>query len=154
MTTFGERFKQLRKEKKLTQEQLAEKFFLNKSSISRYEQDKQIPEIDLLQKFADFFDVSLDYLLGRADIRKPESKQIYDAEELIDLLPEEYRDLFREQNIQYIKFAKEMMKSEIDPEVLLELIGITQKIKKKYPNEKEIVVKNEKIKDANKKDED
>ena len=36
MASFGQRFKELRQEKNLTQEKLAEEFFLNKSSISRY----------------------------------------------------------------------------------------------------------------------
>lgn len=69
MATFGSRFKELRKEKKLTQEQLANQFFLNKSSISRYENNNQVPETDTLKKFADFFNVSTDYLLGRSDKR-------------------------------------------------------------------------------------
>ena len=71
MATFGERFKTLRNEKQLTQDKLAEMFFLNKSSISRYESDKQLPEPAALQKFADFYNVSLDYLMGISDIRKP-----------------------------------------------------------------------------------
>ncbi len=82
MATFGQRFKELRSEKRLTQQQLADNFYLNKSSISRYEQNKQIPEIDLLQKLADFFNVSVDYLLGRSDIRNPQ-------EDENDLTPEE-----------------------------------------------------------------
>lgn len=75
MNSFGQRFKKLRQEKNLTQEKLAEKFFLNKSSISRYEQDKQLPEIDLLEKIADFFDVSVDYLLGRVEINSTQSTE-------------------------------------------------------------------------------
>lgn len=74
MPTFAERFKELRMEKHLTQQELANMFFLNKSSISRYEQGKQMPEIDLLQKFADFFGVSIDYLMGKTDIRNPYDK--------------------------------------------------------------------------------
>lgn len=97
MTTFGERFKQLRKEKNMTQEGLAKKFFLNKSSISRYEQNKQVPEMDLLKKFADFFDVSVDYLLGRTDIRNPEKEltpeekypEITDVEEAMKIILEQ-----------------------------------------------------------------
>jgi len=69
MASFGERFKQLRAEKNLTQTELAEKFYTKNSSISRYENDIQIPEIDTLRKFADFFNVSIDYLLGRTNIR-------------------------------------------------------------------------------------
>lgn len=69
MPTFGERFKALRKEKGLTQEKLAKHFFLNKSSISRYEKNQQMPEMDALQSFADYFEVSIDFLLGRTDLR-------------------------------------------------------------------------------------
>ncbi len=69
MATFGERFRQLRKEKKLTQEKLAEIFYTRKSSISKYENNVQTPEISTLQKYADFFGCTVDYLLGRNDIR-------------------------------------------------------------------------------------
>lgn len=67
MVSFGDRLRLLRKEKRLTQEELAKTFYLNKSSISRYENNCQVPEHDLLQKIADFFNVSMDYLLGRTD---------------------------------------------------------------------------------------
>lgn len=83
MNTFGERFKNERKKKMLTQDELAQKFLLQKSSISRYENNKQMPETDLLKKFADFFDVSVDYLLsGKAnedDIEKKKDKKIVEA---------------------------------------------------------------------------
>ena len=69
MDTFGKRFKEARKEKRLTQEQLADKFHLKKSSISRYENDKQMPEVNLLKEFADFFGVTVDYLLGSEYIK-------------------------------------------------------------------------------------
>lgn len=71
MITFGERLKELRKQKKLTQQQLADIFYLNKSSISRYENNGQMPENEILQKLADFFEVSIDYLLGRISEQNP-----------------------------------------------------------------------------------
>lgn len=67
MSTFGERFKALRLEKKMTQKDLADKFFLNYTSISKYENNKAIPELDLLQRIADYFDVTVDYLLCRTN---------------------------------------------------------------------------------------
>jgi len=70
MANFQQRVKELRKEKKLTQEQFADVFFLNKSSISRYEKGTQMPEADMLTRMAEYFDVSLDYLLGRSEHRK------------------------------------------------------------------------------------
>lgn len=67
MITFGERFKALRLEHNITQKDLADKFFLNYTSISKYENNKAIPELDLLQRIADYFDVTVDYLLCRTD---------------------------------------------------------------------------------------
>jgi len=77
MATFGERFKSLRTEKGLTQQQLADKInslhnlSFGKSSISLYENDKGAPELAALEKFADFFEVGIDYLLGRTNIKNP-----------------------------------------------------------------------------------
>lgn len=65
--TFGQRFKALRTQRHLTQEKIAEIFYLNTSSISKYEKDKSTPETALLIQFADFFGVSLDYLLCRTE---------------------------------------------------------------------------------------
>ncbi|ETJ18697.1 XRE family transcriptional regulator [human gut metagenome] len=69
MATFGDRLKILRTENHLTQEELANNFFLNKSSISKYEKNLQLPENNLLREIAKFFDVSLDYLLAISDDR-------------------------------------------------------------------------------------
>ena len=79
MESFGERFKELRLEKKLTQQQLAEMFYTKKSSISRYENNIQVPEIESLKRYADFFDVTVDYLLCRNDIRDGKSIDPSDA---------------------------------------------------------------------------
>ena len=65
MSSFGTRLKRLRINKDMTQQDFAEHFDLNKSSISKYEKDKNLPENQLLVEIADYFDVSVDYLLGR-----------------------------------------------------------------------------------------
>lgn len=72
MITFTERLKAERKKNNITQTQLAEKLYLDRSSISKYESGKQISETPTLEKLADFFDVSIDYLLGKTDIRNYE----------------------------------------------------------------------------------
>jgi transcriptional regulator with XRE-family HTH domain len=69
VTTFAERFKMLRIEKGLNQQQLANIFYTNKSSISRYESGQQVPEIDTIKKYAEYFNVSLDYLTGISEVR-------------------------------------------------------------------------------------
>ena len=61
---FGERVKELRTEKGLTQDQLGEIFNVRGATISRWESGQIEPDFRTLLKLADFFEVSLDYLLG------------------------------------------------------------------------------------------
>jgi len=68
--TFGQRFKELRTEKGLTQEELARDFTfkckekISKAAISQYEHSKRTPEVPLLKLLADYFGVTVDFLLG------------------------------------------------------------------------------------------
>lgn len=65
MVTLGTRLRSLRKEKELTLEQVANSVGTTKVSIGRYEKDEREPKSEMLNLLADFFDVSVDYLLGR-----------------------------------------------------------------------------------------
>jgi transcriptional regulator with XRE-family HTH domain len=67
MATFGERLKLLREQKDLSQEALGKIFHLTQSIIAHYEAGRKQPSQQTLRKFADFFNVSVDYLLGRTD---------------------------------------------------------------------------------------
>ena len=64
MVDFGERLKNLRTKKKLTQSQLATKLGLSKSEISAYENGIRLPSYDILISLTFIFQVSTDYLLG------------------------------------------------------------------------------------------
>ena len=61
------RLKYLRKTRKISQLRLALDLNMNQNTISRYENLEREADYETLIKFADYFDVSLDYLLGRAD---------------------------------------------------------------------------------------
>ena len=63
------RIKELRNEKKQTLKQMAEAFGTSNQVISRYELGQAEPEFETLIKIADYFNVSVDYLLGRTDKR-------------------------------------------------------------------------------------
>ncbi|WP_039653781.1 helix-turn-helix domain-containing protein [Clostridium tyrobutyricum] len=67
--SFGKRLKQLREEKGITQEELGKIVNLSKANISKYEKNTIEANNDTLTMFADFFNVSIDYLLGRTDIK-------------------------------------------------------------------------------------
>lgn len=68
---FGDRLKELRLEKELTQEELAKIFNTGKASISHYESNRRVPDISVIKRFADFFGVSVDYIMGYIGIRGP-----------------------------------------------------------------------------------
>lgn len=68
---FKDRLKKLRKEKSLSQRELAKTLHLSPSTIAMYETGQREPDSETLKKIADFFDVTIDYLMGRSDIRKP-----------------------------------------------------------------------------------
>lgn len=61
------RLKLLRKQKHMSQSSLAMKLNTTQMSISRYETGKREPDLKTLILIADFFDVSIDYLLERTD---------------------------------------------------------------------------------------
>lgn len=71
MTTLSERIKQLRKEKDLTQEEFGKIFGIVKSTVSLYENNKSTPDDEIKKKIAEYFNVSLDYLMGNSTIRNP-----------------------------------------------------------------------------------
>ena len=64
---FNERLKELRKERSVTQQSLANSAQISRSIISEYESGLVEPTLTMLKKLADFFNVSTDYLLGRTD---------------------------------------------------------------------------------------
>ncbi|MDN5276299.1 MAG: hypothetical protein PWR01_264 [Clostridiales bacterium] len=68
---FAERLRKLRKERKMTQTDLGKILGLSTSAIGMYEQGRRDPDSNTLQKIADIFNVTVDYLLGRSDIRNP-----------------------------------------------------------------------------------
>ena len=61
------RLKELRKKRKISQLKLAIDLNMNQNSISRYENLDREADYETLIKIADYFNVSLDYLLGRTD---------------------------------------------------------------------------------------
>ena len=70
MATLNERLKLLRKEKHMTQVQVAEFLQQTPRAYQYYEAGKYIPEFPNLVLLADFYDVSLDYLIGRSETRE------------------------------------------------------------------------------------
>lgn len=69
MSKLSERMKALRKSKGLKQEEAAELSGLSYMSYRRYETGEREPNVSSLWKIADFYGVSVDYLIGRSEER-------------------------------------------------------------------------------------
>lgn len=82
---FGERLKELRKEKGLLGKDLANLIDVEPATITNWEKGKRFPKDYMLIKIADFFNCSIDYLLGRTNNK---SSKIYVSEfnsELVEI---------------------------------------------------------------------
>jgi methanogenic corrinoid protein MtbC1 len=68
VTDFATRLRELRAQRGLRQKDLADKLGLAQTTIANYEQSSRFPDEKTMYKIADYFRVSLDYLLGRSDV--------------------------------------------------------------------------------------
>ncbi len=101
MSDFPSRLRALREEKDMLQRELAEKLNLSRIAITHYEKGNRFPEWDTLKKIADFFGVTVDYLLGRTNSRtsieqssKIETQAAHRSDDpMADLPPEAQKSL-------------------------------------------------------------
>ena len=66
--SIGERLRELRKSRRLTLEEVGRELNVSGASVSRYESNTRQPAAEVLQRFADFYGVSMDYLYGKAPV--------------------------------------------------------------------------------------
>lgn len=79
---FGQQIKDLRKKKGLTQEQFALKLNVTRQAVSNWENDKNLPDLELLILMSSVFSLSLDHLiLGGTDMNNMTEKLVKDGRE-------------------------------------------------------------------------
>lgn len=103
---FAERLKELRKSRKLSQGDVAKVLGVTRAAVSQYEMGVRKPSYEMMEVLADYFNVDMDYLLGRTDktttLAVPtsgqESEYYLDEEtrEIVELMHKDpqYRTLF------------------------------------------------------------
>lgn len=69
---IGDRIKELRISKNMTQKQLADKLFITPQALSKWEMNENEPSLDMIKKLCQEFDVSLSYLVSGEEEKKPE----------------------------------------------------------------------------------
>ncbi|HHP8972438.1 TPA: helix-turn-helix domain-containing protein [Listeria monocytogenes] len=102
MNILGARIKYLRKRSNLTQGQLAKKMNLTQASISGYETGDRQPDNEILTRIADFFNVSIDYLLGRTSNPNNDKVSVHFFE----------RDNLTDEDLEYIDTIVEALKTK------------------------------------------
>lgn len=103
---FAERLKELRKSKGITQTEFAKIFNISNGTIGNWESGNRIPDTEMLKMLADFFNVSIDYLVGKSEYKNILDEQLSDVDfalygEIHDLSDEEKQKI-----IDFVKFTK------------------------------------------------
>ena len=111
MVTIGDRIRELRLARKWTQNELADKLGLDRTTISKWERHGgSEPDTDTIKKLADIFEVTSDYLLGRTDDRNsrelPETVAAYLPEGFDELSPEAKEEILNFIDYVMVKYAK------------------------------------------------
>lgn len=101
---IGEFLKQLRKEKNLTQEQLAEHFYVSSRSISRWETGSNMPDVDMLIELADFYKVDIREIIeGERKSEKMDNETKDTLKKVAEYVTEERKK--REKKLAYLLAA-------------------------------------------------
>ncbi len=111
--TFMNRIKQLREENHLAQTELGKILGVTSQAIGLYENEKRRLDTKDASKLADFFKVSLDYLMCKSDIRNPSSIDSYHEKIYTGLLARDYINITDEQRKQIDDFAKYILKDNL-----------------------------------------
>ena len=103
-STIGGRLRSLREERNIMQKEVAQFLRIKPQAYSHYELGKRTPDIETLERLADFFQVSSEYLILGKEVPSPTEIEIYGylVEDRNDLPPEAIREL-----ITYYEFLKQ-----------------------------------------------
>ena len=110
----GSRLKKLREHKQLTQKELADILSVSESIVSFYETGRRVPGSEVVERIADYFKCSTDYLLGRTEILYPP------------------KDMEASVNVEFIEVLSEWIEEGHTPEEFREIWEKVRDIAAKY----------------------
>ena len=115
---FKDRVRELRLEKGLKQEEIANSLGVVRTTYTKYETGEREPSFEIMSKLANFFDVSIDYLIGRVDRRE------------LTVLTDLPQSL-RKAGWSAIELTMEAIKSGLSPDDISELLRFAKSYKRK-----------------------
>ncbi len=110
MGDFQNIFKNLRLRDNLSQQELADKLGVSKSSISMYENGNREPDLETLEKIADFFNVDMDFLIGRKEKERENIIYVQEPsyEDVEKLIARNGKKMSTEEKMKLIKMLTEL----------------------------------------------
>lgn len=137
MSILGKRLKYLREKHNYSQKKVADSLGISNVQLSRYESGDRNPEPELIAKFADYYDVTTDFLHGRTDLQVPNINK-NDKEEYNSL--EEITKLVKKYGIEQIGFFDIEEWKNLTPEDVEEIRNhfewVAQKAKQRNKEDK------------------
>lgn len=115
---LAKRISMLRKEKNLNQLELSKILNISNTTLSQYETGKRVPSDEIKNQIADYFDVTVDFLLGRSDIRNP------------------YKNCNKSRNLKTAAY-KNIDVADLPEEAVKQVEEYVEFIKQKHENKKE-----------------
>jgi MerR family transcriptional regulator, light-induced transcriptional regulator len=113
MEAFSTRLRKLRKSRHISQKDLAKVLGLAQTTIANYEQGTRFPDERLLHSLADYFHVSLDYLLGRSDTENNNSDWLTALEHPLETSTKENLELIANQFIEFVMSGEKQLASRL-----------------------------------------
>lgn len=110
--SFPDVFKELRISKNLSQDKIAEELDISSSLVSKWENNQSTPAPEMLEYIADYFSVSVDYLIGRSKYKNLE----HDNSEIDNILFSKAKDLSDEDKKAVLGIIN-ALKKDIDKEL-------------------------------------
>ncbi len=107
---FGARLKELRTSKKIPQSVIAGHLGITNQAYSLYELDKREPDYETLLKIANYFNVSVDYLLGKTDVKNDDEKSTVTDDDIKFALFGEVADKIPDEKLQEVKNFAQFIK--------------------------------------------
>lgn len=140
VSIIGRRIRKLRKEVNMRQKDLAEKIGYSRTTIANYETDIRIPNIEVLCTLADLFNVSIDYIVGRTNIREQNYQLLIEKQDSIILLINPANGRIMDCSLKAARFygypRKKLLNMNIDNISLAKQDELTKMMKQAVSNEK------------------
>lgn len=110
MGDFPNVFKSLRLRENFSQQELADKLGLAKSTVSMYENGNRQPDLENLEKIADLFNVDMDYLIGRKEVSNAYKalSQTRSYDDVERIIARNGKEMTKEQKLRLIQLLSEI----------------------------------------------